>query len=126
MKKKFSLMILLLGVGIWAGAELASIFTTKAIVLLCNRSGADIERVQVSIGDASISFSNIPRGKAVYRYYEIPGDAHFDVRISFGPGKEIVLLDAGYVTSGLEACDVFEVYSDRIVHEKVNNNYVSQ
>ncbi|MDD3313875.1 hypothetical protein [Pseudodesulfovibrio sp.] len=116
MKKATWRAVVLLG-AIALGAWLHSCFPPDiGVVVLQNGSGRDIARAVVRIREIELVFPKIPDGGFSAARYEIPGDAHYEVLVTFDSGKTL-RLESGYVTSGMDAFDVMVVREDEIIHQ---------
>jgi hypothetical protein len=75
---------------------------------LINNSGQAIAKAEITVCKQKIEFRGVPMGQRTQGHYQIRGDSHYDLKITFESGRKMEG-NLGYVTSGVDVFDEFIV-----------------
>lgn len=124
MKNRLTLAFLLL-LAIWFGGWLGSLFPPDiGVVILKNESDHHIRQAVIMIRELELNLGPIPADGFAVGRYDVPGDSHYDIRITFESEKEI-RAELGYMTSGMDSFDVIEVRNDSIAFSEPQPSVLS-
>lgn len=118
--KKLTVILMVLVIGIAIGSMLDLFFhDTRGVVILHNMSGEPVCNATVIVRDAAMTFGKIADGEYAFQSYLMGSDADYSVWITFESGKQVSLSNVGYVTNGLNSCDLFEVHKEDVLYTNI-------
>lgn len=79
---------------------LVSCDASQGDFIIVNKASENISHAQILISGKKIEFNEIDVGAQVQAHYKVLRDSHYEIRIHFDSGREIVN-DIGYVTPGV-------------------------
>lgn len=92
--------------------------TNYGLFIVENSSDEDVDQIEINVMDLKIKLPGIKTNDLITGRYEIPGDSHYDIVVTFVSGRTVEF-SSGYMTDGLDSSDLFIIENDSIEHHSI-------